>query len=211
VHGRFLQRTLSTPRYWSVEGFFFASGRLLSPAAIIAETWPAWLSACSHSTVLDLKAISHAQGADTTTWPFTPPGKLCQYDPSFWTSQPEDTIFLISGSVQFVDQVLQDKHGHSDYIASLHLGGKPSSDLLRRGRYFDLEHVKYGGGTSGSWSFGSNLLLLNKPEESPSLLRLGHLLNDTEGGQPTRPLLILRLVLIWSPTCLTPKYFILAG
>jgi len=55
--------------------------------------------------------------------------------------------------------------------------------LAGLGHSFKLSHKDFGGVTSGVYEFGSNVLAVNAPPASPSMLRLGHVLSDTENGR----------------------------
>jgi hypothetical protein len=129
-----------------------------------------------------LVALAFGTLGDNSRWTA---GK--KYDGKIWREQPEGTVFFISGTAAFVECVMEDNQGHREFVYALDLGNKPTTTLEQRSVSFALRHLDYGGVTSGLWWFGSNIPGMAPPPETPSKLRVGHILSDTEPGRPHSP------------------------
>jgi hypothetical protein len=152
------------------------------PAVIIAETWPAWWGICSQNAGSHLVASAHGVSGKITQWPA---GE--EYQDDIWCGHPKETLFFLSGTVEFVERVLGANRDHLDFVYALDLGNKPSAQLNQSSGSFALKHLDYGGVTSGFWWFGTNIRGMIPPPKAPSMLRVGHILNDMELGRPSPP------------------------
>jgi hypothetical protein len=157
------------------------------PVAIIAEKWPVWISSCSDATGLCLTAVAYGPGKGSPQWRGIDPGLVCSYTPIFWEAQPVDTLFLISGSAEFIVLVLSHNLNNRDYVYSEDLGGIQCDVIASFGHSFKLKHSDFGGVTSGTWRFGLNLFEMNALLATPLRLRLGHILSDMEKGKRHEP------------------------